>query len=203
MAPPGQIGAVAIRGANVTLGYENDPQANASSFTSGWFRTGDLGMLDADGYLFLTGRTKEIINRGGEKVSPREIDEVLLDHPAVAQAIAFAMPDERLGEDIGAAVVLHESASVTTLELQTFVGGRLADFKVPRKVIFLKELPQGLTGKLRRIGLAETLGLTAGTGVEPHPHGLVRKRRPKWGSRVCSVKFSRSATSASKMISLS
>ena len=169
VAPPGQIGAVAIRGANVTIGYENDPKANASSFTSGWFRTGDLGKLDADGYLFLTGRTKEIINRGGEKISPREIDEVLLDHPAVAQAIAFAVPDERLGEDIGAAVVLHEGVSATTLELQTFVAGRLADFKVPRKVVFLKELPQGLTGKLRRIGLAETLGLTAAAGAKDPP----------------------------------
>jgi acyl-CoA synthetase (AMP-forming)/AMP-acid ligase II/thioesterase domain-containing protein len=180
VTPPGQIGAVAIRGANVTLGYENDPEANASSFTSGWFRTGDLGVFDPDGYLFLTGRTKEIINRGGEKISPREVDEVLMDHPAVAQAITFAVPDERLGEDIGAAVVLHEGAAVTTLELQAFVAERLADFKVPRQVVVLRELPEGRTGKLRRIGLAATLGLTATT----RPKDTVARTAPKTETEV-------------------
>src|SRR5690606_17226316 len=114
----GATGEVVIQGGNVTLGYENNPDANASSFTDGWFRTGDQGYLDEDGYLFLTGRIKEIINRGGEKVSPREVDEVLLQHPAVAQACAFAVPHERLGEEVAAVVVLAEGASADEKELK-------------------------------------------------------------------------------------
>jgi acyl-CoA synthetase (AMP-forming)/AMP-acid ligase II len=154
-----QIGEVVIKGGNVTAGYENNPSANASSFTSGWFRTGDQGYQDDDGYLFLTGRIKEIINRGGEKVSPREVDEVLLEHPAVAQAVAFGMPHERLGEEVAAAVVLAEGASCDERELREHCAKRLADFKMPKTIVILPDIPKGATGKVQRIGLAEKLGL--------------------------------------------
>jgi acyl-CoA synthetase (AMP-forming)/AMP-acid ligase II len=155
----GETGEVVIRGRNVTPGYDKNPEANAKSFTDGWFRTGDQGHLDHDGYLTITGRLKEIINRGGEKISPREIDEVLLDHPAVAQAVTFAMPHDKLGEDVAAAIVLREGATATEKEIREFAAAKLADFKVPRKVLFLTEIPKGPTGKLQRIGLAEKLGL--------------------------------------------
>jgi acyl-CoA synthetase (AMP-forming)/AMP-acid ligase II/acyl carrier protein len=156
----GETGEVVIRGANVTRGYEDNPSANENAFTGGWFSTGDQGYLDTDGYLFITGRLKEIINRGGEKISPREVDEVLMDHPAVAQAVTFAVPDSKLGEDVAAAVVLRERDAVTERELRQFAATRLADFKVPRTVLLLDEIPKGATGKPQRIGLAEKLGLT-------------------------------------------
>jgi acyl-CoA synthetase (AMP-forming)/AMP-acid ligase II len=157
--PAGATGEVAIRGENVTSGYENNPKANAEAFTQGWFRTGDQGVMDAEGYLTITGRLKEIINRGGEKISPREVDEVLLDHPAVAQCCTFALPHDKLGEDVAAAVVLREGAQAGEKELREFVAARLADFKVPRKVLILPEIPKGATGKIQRIGLAQKLGL--------------------------------------------
>jgi acyl-CoA synthetase (AMP-forming)/AMP-acid ligase II/acyl carrier protein len=159
--PPGTKGEIAIQGANVMRGYENNPEANATTFTHGWFRTGDQGYLDADGYLFLTGRIKEIINRGGEKIAPREVDEVLLDHPAVAQAVAFALPHPRLGEEVAAAVVVRSAMTATEQELRAFAATRLADFKVPRRIVILGEIPKGPTGKPQRIGLAERLGLVA------------------------------------------
>ena len=155
-----RTGEVVIKGGNVTSGYENNPTANESSFTHGWFRTGDQGYQDEDGYLYLTGRLKEIINRGGEKVSPREVDEVLLQHPAVAQAVAFGMPHERLGEEVAAAVVLAEGATAGEKELREFAAKQLADFKVPKTIIILADIPKGATGKVQRIGLAEKLGLT-------------------------------------------
>jgi acyl-CoA synthetase (AMP-forming)/AMP-acid ligase II len=158
--PQGEIGEVVIRGPNVTAGYEANPDANAKAFTHGWFRTGDQGAFDAEGYLTLTGRLKELINRGGEKVSPLEVDGVLSAHPAVAQALTFAMPHAKLGEEVAAAVVLREGADCSERELRDFVAQQLADFKVPRKVVFLPEIPKGATGKLMRIGLAEKLGLT-------------------------------------------
>jgi acyl-CoA synthetase (AMP-forming)/AMP-acid ligase II len=158
--PQGEIGEVVIRGPNVTTGYEANPEANAKAFTNGWFRTGDQGMLDADGYLQLTGRLKELINRGGEKVSPLEVDGVLSAHAAVAQALTFAIPHSKLGEEVGAAVVLREGAELTERELRDFAAKYLADFKVPRKVVFLPEIPKGATGKLMRIGLAEKLGIS-------------------------------------------
>jgi acyl-CoA synthetase (AMP-forming)/AMP-acid ligase II len=151
---------VVIRGRNVTAGYENNPDANAKAFTGGWFRTGDQGYLDAAGYLRLTGRLKDLINRGGEKISPLEIDTVMMDHPAVAQIVTFAMPHDKLGEEVAAAVVLADGAAATEQELRDFAAGRLASFKVPRKILFLAEIPVGATGKLQRIGLAEKLGLT-------------------------------------------
>ena len=159
LLPAGSIGEVVIRGPNVTPGYRGNPAANAAAFTKGWFRTGDQGVLDDAGYLRLTGRLKEIINRGGEKISPREVDEVILDHPAVEQVVTFAVPHPKLGEDVAAAVVLKAGTSLTERELQQFVGQRLADMKVPRKVLFLAEIPKGATGKLQRIGLAAKLGL--------------------------------------------
>ncbi len=157
----GMTGEIVIRGANVTLGYEENPKANAEAFTHGWFRTGDQGVLDAGGYLSITGRLKEIISRGGEKISPREVDEILMDHPAVQQVVTFGIPHDKLGEDVGAAVVLHPDAVVTEKELREFVAIRLAEFKVPRKILFLDEIPKGATGKLQRIGLAAKLGLVA------------------------------------------
>jgi acyl-CoA synthetase (AMP-forming)/AMP-acid ligase II len=154
---PGATGEIVIRGANVTGGYEANEKANRESFHDGWFRTGDLGVFDADGYLSIAGRIKEIINRGGEKVSPREVDEVLLDHPGVAQAVTFALPHEKLGEEVAAAVVTTAGASLSEAELRAFARERLADFKVPRKVVFVEEIPKGATGKLQRIGLHEKL----------------------------------------------
>jgi acyl-CoA synthetase (AMP-forming)/AMP-acid ligase II len=156
---PGEIGEIVIRGENVTAGYENNPAANAEAFINGWFRTGDQGVIDADGHLGLTGRLKEIINRGGEKISPREVDEALMDHPAVLQVVTFAIPHEMLGEDVGAAVVLRDGASATEQELRAFVSQRIAAFKTPKKILFLTEIPKGATGKLQRIGLAQKLGL--------------------------------------------
>jgi len=156
---PNATGEVVIRGPSVTNGYENNPQANAEGFTNGWFRTGDQGVLDAEGYLTITGRLKEIINRGGEKISPREVDEVLMDHPAILQVVTFAMPHAKLGEDVAAAVVLREGQSADEKEIREFAAKRLADFKVPRRILILEEIPKGATGKLQRIGLAQKLGL--------------------------------------------
>ncbi|WP_431282883.1 acyl--CoA ligase [Humitalea sp. 24SJ18S-53] len=158
--PQGEIGEVVIRGPNVTKGYEANPEANAKAFFNGWFRTGDQGMFDAEGFLMLTGRLKELINRGGEKVSPLEVDGILSDHPAVAQALTFAIPHDKLGEEVGAAVVLRDGMGVTERELRDFAAKHLADFKVPKKIVFLAEIPKGATGKLMRIGLAEKLGLS-------------------------------------------
>ena len=159
--PAGAVGEVVIRGPNVTPGYHANPTANEQAFAHGWFHTGDQGTLDGEGYLTITGRLKELINRGGEKISPREVDEVLLDHPAVAQVVTFALPHDKLGEEVAAAVVLQDGAAAGERELRDFVAGRLADFKVPRRIIFLAEIPKGATGKLQRIGLAAKLGLTA------------------------------------------
>jgi thioesterase domain-containing protein len=161
LLPLGQTGEVVIRGPDVMAGYENNPEANRSAFTNGWFRTGDQGYQDADGHLFLTGRLKEIINRAGEKIAPREVDEVLLAHPAVAQAVAFALPHPQLGEEVAAALVLRDGATVTEAEIRIFAATRLADFKVPSRVVILSEIPKGPSGKVQRIGLAEKLNLTA------------------------------------------
>jgi len=160
LLPPGSTGEIAIRGPNVTSGYENNPKANGEAFINGWFRTGDQGVMDAEGYITITGRLKEIINRGGEKISPREVDEVLLDHPAVQQCVTFALPHDKLGEEVAAAVVLREGTQAAEKDLREFAAKRLADFKVPRKILILPEIPKGATGKTQRIGLAQKLGLT-------------------------------------------
>jgi acyl-CoA synthetase (AMP-forming)/AMP-acid ligase II len=159
LLPAGETGEVVIRGDNVTAGYESNPKANAENFTGGWFRTGDQGVMDDEGYLSITGRLKEIINRGGEKISPREVDEVLMDHPAVQQVVTFAMPHDKLGEDVAAAIVLREGSEASERDIRDFAATRLADFKVPRKILFMAEIPKGATGKLQRIGLAQKLGL--------------------------------------------
>jgi acyl-CoA synthetase (AMP-forming)/AMP-acid ligase II len=163
LLPEGETGEIVIRGASIMSEYENNPTANESAFTDGWFRTGDQGILDDDCYLFITGRLKEIINRGGEKVSPREVDEVLLEHPAVAQAVTFAVPHPELGEDVAAAIVLRANSSATEAELRSHAAHRLAYFKIPRQVLILDEIPKGATGKVQRIGLAEKLGITVAT----------------------------------------
>ena len=160
--PRGQTGQVAVRGASVMPGYDGDPTATQAAFTDGWFKTGDQGFFDEDGYLFLSGRTREMINRGGEKIAPREVDEALLEHPAIAEAVTFAVPHATLGEDVAAAIVLRPEAKATPKEIRKFAGARLADFKVPRQVLVVKALPKGPTGKIQRVGLAAKLGLATG-----------------------------------------
>jgi oxalate---CoA ligase len=157
--PRGQTGEIVIKGPNVMTAYENNPKANAEAFYDGWFRTGDQGVMDDDGYVAITGRLKEIINRGGEKISPREVDEIIMEHPAVHQCVTFAMPHDMLGEDVAAAIVLRQGASASDKELREFASERLAPYKVPRKILILTEIPVGATGKLQRIGLAHKLGL--------------------------------------------
>ncbi|MEL6607694.1 MAG: acyl--CoA ligase [Pseudomonadota bacterium] len=159
-------GEVVISGPNVTPGYESNPDANAKNFFKvdgkRWFRTGDQGALDEDGFLHLTGRLKEIINRGGEKVSPLEVDGVLMDHPAVQQVVTFALPHPKLGEEVAAAVVLRDGHEADERAIRDFALERLADFKAPRRVVILPEIPKGATGKMQRIGMAEKLGLVEG-----------------------------------------
>jgi hypothetical protein len=158
-------GEVAIRGVNVTHGYVRNPDANAAAFTGGWLRTGDEGVLDEDGYLTILGRLKEVINRGGEKISPLEVDDALMAHPAVEQAITFPAPHATLGEEIAAAVVLRTNMSVSEKQLREFVGMRLAHFKVPKRIIFVDSIPLGATGKPQRIGLAQRLDISIDSSV--------------------------------------
>ena len=155
----GREGEVVIQGANVTAGYVNNAEANEKNFSNGWFRTGDLGIMDTEGYVKITGRLKELINRGGEKIAPLEVDEVLLDHPSVAQACTFAIPHAKLGEDVGAIVVLAEGQEGNVSDIQSYARERLAAFKVPRTIIFKDEIPKGATGKVQRIGMAARIGL--------------------------------------------
>ncbi|MCR8725160.1 acyl--CoA ligase [Frigidibacter sp. ROC022] len=159
----GETGEVVISGPNVTPGYEGNPKANAEAFFDAegkrWFRTGDQGAFDADGYLSLTGRLKEIINRGGEKISPLEVDAVLLGHPEIAQIVCFAVPHPKLGEDIAAAAVLREGSVLGESDIRAYAAEHLADYKVPRRVVILDEIPKGATGKIQRISMAEKLGL--------------------------------------------
>ena len=157
LLPVGEVGEVVIRGSTVMRSYGANAAANQSSFSNGWFRTGDQGRFDSDGYLYLTGRLKEIINRGGEKIAPKEIDEILSQHPAVVQAVAFAVPHPTLGEDVAAAVVLKQNAAVSESEILEFVAARLADFKTPKQLLIVDKIPKGPTGKVQRIGLADVL----------------------------------------------
>jgi acyl-CoA synthetase (AMP-forming)/AMP-acid ligase II/acyl carrier protein len=158
----GQTGEVVIRGTNVIQGYEDNPEANREAYINGWFRTGDQGYLDMEGYLFLKGRLKELINRGGEKIVPREVEEVLLEHPAVEQAVIFAMPHATLGEDVAAAVVLRQGVSATPEEIRKFALARLAHFKIPSRVRIVAEIPRGMANKFQRLGLAKKLGIEDG-----------------------------------------
>lgn len=153
----GQTGEIVIRGPSVIQGYENNPAANAASFIDGWFRTGDQGLLDQAGRLFISGRIKEIVNRGGEKVSPREVDDAMLEHPAVAQVVAFPVPHDSLGEDLAAAVVLRPGEVVGEAELRQFLYGKLSEFKVPSRILFVDTIPKGPTGKVQRLSLHKDL----------------------------------------------
>jgi acyl-CoA synthetase (AMP-forming)/AMP-acid ligase II len=145
-------GEVVVRGPNVMRGYRNNPEANAAAFIDGWFRTGDIGAIDSDGYLALTGRIKDLINRGGEKISPAEVEAVLLEHPAVAEASVFGVPDQKYGEEVSAAVVLKGAA--TAQELQTYCRIRLSDFKVPKVIHLVSAIPKNAMGKVKPRDLA-------------------------------------------------
>ena len=158
--PAGARGEIAVRGPNVTLGYMRNPRANGAAFTDGWLRTGDEGVLDDDGYLTILGRLKELINRGGEKISPLEVDNALMAHPAVEQALTFPAPDASLGEEVAAVVVVRPGMVVSERELREFVGSHVAHFKVPRRVVFAGSIPLGSTGKPQRTGLAKRLGIS-------------------------------------------
>ena len=153
----GQRGEVVIQGPSVVSGYENNPEANAKSYTNGWFRTGDQGFLDSDGYLTLTGRIKELINRGGEKIGPREIDEVLLSHPAVAEAAAFGVPHPAWGEEVAAAVVLKAGETAGEAAILAYCKERLAEFKRPKKLYIVAAIPRTSTGKIQRGEVAKAL----------------------------------------------
>jgi len=155
LLPAGSKGEVVIRGANVTAGYEPH-ESNHKSFTNGWLRTGDLGYFDSDGYLFLAGRLKDVFNRGGEKISPCEIDEALLEHPNVLEAAAFPIPHASLGDDIAAVVVVRDPTPITEASLRDHLINRLAAFKVPSRLLIVDAIPKSLTGKIRRATLAET-----------------------------------------------
>lgn len=161
VVPAGQPGEVCIHGPNVITGYENNPEANATSFFGDWFRTGDQGVLDDQGYLSLTGRLKEMINRGGEKIAPREIDEVLLAHPAVAEAVCFGAPHPTWGEEVAAAVVLREGAAATEADILSHCRSRLADFKRPKQIFLTNTIPRTATGKIQRRLVAQAFSTQA------------------------------------------
>jgi acyl-CoA synthetase (AMP-forming)/AMP-acid ligase II/thioesterase domain-containing protein len=150
LLPPETDGEIVVRGANVMGGYLDDPEANRLAFRDGWFRSGDLGRLDNEGFLYITGRLKEMINRGGHKIAPKEVDEALARHPAVAEAAAFAIPHLTLGEDVAAAVVLREGASISEPDLRRFAAANLVAFKVPHRIVFVDHIPRGSTGKPQR-----------------------------------------------------
>ena len=155
----GEIGEICIKGDNVTNGYENNPEANKQSFVNDWFRTGDEGFFDEDGYLKISGRLKEIINKGGEKISPLEVDNILMDFPPIDQALCFGYKDKMLGEDIAAAIKLKENKICTEDDIKSYANEKLAKFKIPKKIFIVEDIPKGATGKLQRIGLAKKFGL--------------------------------------------
>jgi acyl-CoA synthetase (AMP-forming)/AMP-acid ligase II len=175
LLPRGQSGEVVVRGPTIMGGYDGDPKATEAAFANDWFKTGDLGFFDDDGYLFLAGRVREMINRGGEKIAPQEVDEVLLQHPAVAEAATFAVPHATLGEDVASAVVLRPDALAELNDIRRFAIGRIADFKIPRRLFIVGEIPKGPTGKVQRVGLAAKLGLATSTVLPP---GFAAPRTP-------------------------
>ena len=183
--PGGSSGEIAVRGAVVTAGYEDDPQANQEAFVDGWFRTGDLGRFDEDGFLYIEGRLKDFVNRGGTKVAPGEVEEVMADHPAVAQAVAFPVPHPTLVEDLAAAVVLHHGQSLNARELRDYLFERLSAHKVPARVVFVPAIPKGPTGKVQRHLLAGLLAealerefVALGTDTERAVEGIWREALP-------------------------
>ena len=155
----GEEGEVCIKGENVTSGYENNPDANKNSFSNGWFRTGDQGYFDKDGYLKISGRLKEIINKGGEKISPLEVDNILMDHPMIEQAVCFGYEDKMLGEDIATAIIVKQGMDCSEDDVKNYANAKLAKFKIPKKIFFVDEIPKGATGKLQRNTLAKKFGL--------------------------------------------
>jgi acyl-CoA synthetase (AMP-forming)/AMP-acid ligase II len=156
--PVGKEGEISIKGANVTPGYLNNDKANKESFTKeGWFRTGDQGKLDNEGYVFITGRIKELINRGGEKISPIELDGALLSHPAVGEAVAFGIPSDFYGQEVAAVVVLKDGQKVSEKELQEFMADKVAKFKVPKVIYFTDAIPKTGSGKIQRRVVAEKM----------------------------------------------
>ena len=173
--PPGSPGEVLVSGPKVFAGYENNPVANAAAFVDGWFRVGDVGYFDEDGYLFLTGRIKEIINRGGQKIMPGEIDAAMLEHPAVAAAVTFPVPHPTLGDDVAAAVVLKPDAALDRGALADFLRARLGNAKIPRQILFVDAIPKGNTGKIQRYKLAAAFGLD---GAAPAAIGTDRPATP-------------------------
>jgi acyl-CoA synthetase (AMP-forming)/AMP-acid ligase II/acyl carrier protein len=154
---PAERGEIVLRGPNVTHGYDDSGGPSAEAFTNGWFRTGDQGYLDKEGYLFITGRLKEMLNKGGEKISPKEVDEVLLTHPGIVQAVVFAVPHPTLGEDVAAAVVVRDKTETTEAAIREYLSGRLAEFKIPSRILIVDEIPESGPGKIRRSELAEAL----------------------------------------------
>jgi len=156
----GETGEVCVKGNNVTLGYDNNPEANKKSFSNGWFRTGDQGYFDQDGYLKISGRLKEIINKGGEKISPLEVDNILMDHPLIEQAVCFGYEDKMLGEEIAAAIIVKEGQNCSEIDVKNYAEEKLAKFKIPKKIFFVNEIPKGATGKLQRNVLAKNFGLS-------------------------------------------
>ncbi len=155
----GDEGEVCIKGENVTLGYDNNEEANKTSFTNGWFRTGDQGYFDKEGYLKISGRLKEIINKGGEKISPLEVDNVLMDHPFIDQAVCFGYDDKMLGENIASAIIIKSGETCSENDILEYAQEKLAKFKIPKKIFFVEEIPKGATGKLQRNVLAKKFGL--------------------------------------------
>ena len=154
-----EIGEVVIKGENVTSGYHNNEDANKDAFVNGWFRTGDQGYFDQNGYLKISGRLKEIINKGGEKISPLEVDNILMDHPLIEQAVCFGYEDKMLGEDIAAAIIVKEGKNCSESDVKNYAEEKLAKFKIPKKIFFVNEIPKGATGKLQRNVLAKNFGL--------------------------------------------
>jgi acyl-CoA synthetase (AMP-forming)/AMP-acid ligase II len=176
----GQTGQVVVRGTAVTNGYDGDPAATKAAFAGDWFKTGDVGHFDDDGYLFLTSRVREMINRGGEKVTPQEVEAVLLQHPAVAAAVTFAVPHPTLGEDVASAIVLRPDAAATANDIRQFAMGRIADFKVPRQVVIVKDIPKGPTGKVQRIGLADKRACQWHRAAGSAPANLLESLAKRW-----------------------
>src|SRR5262245_7943047 len=177
----GERGEIALRGPTITRGYDNDVAATKFSFRDGWFRTGDLGYLDRDGYLFIVGRIKDVIKRGGQQVAPAEVEEALLGHPDVVEAVAFSVPHHRLGEDVAAAVVLRASAKTSVRTLRGFALERLASFKVPGLIRIVPEIPKSPAGKVKREDLAAALlGAKRNSNLVPPDSELQRQLAKAW-----------------------
>lgn len=169
----GERGEIMLRGPNMSRGYYNDEAATQAAFRDGWFRTGDLGYLDADGYLFIVGRIKDVINRGGQKISPLEVEEVLLSHPAVLEAGVFAVPHPKLGENVAAVVVLRPNSAATSDQLRQFARKRLAAYKVPSLIRSVAALPKGASGKVKRNALVELIATAEDADEEQLPRNTL------------------------------